>query len=177
MPGTASNGAGNLQQQIAQMRADIADMQDMLSAQASAGGPAQIPSYPNKLIVPFTYIVTFNNIAAGAVVNAPIQMAADSVFELLRTPCVTSADLSTDFAPNNIAIQLTDGSTGQLLSSATVPQAMLCSRSYQIGNDEKYPIQFPALAQVQVAVTNLLAIPLVLVTFGLRGYKIFQKGP
>lgn len=165
----------NFQQQINLLSQEVDNLTSMLNAQAQAGGPSQIPSYPNKLIVPFTYMITLVNIAPGVPANQPIIMAADSVFELLRIVCVTSADNPTDFAPNNCSIQLTDGSTGQLLSSAAVPQAMFVTRSYQYGNDEKYPIQFPALAQVQVTINNLLLVNLT-VNFGLRGYKIFQKG-
>ncbi len=166
----------NLQQQINQLSQEVGDLQNIVNAYASQGGNGQIPSYPNKLIVPFTYMITILNIAPGVPANQPIIMAADSVFELLRMVAVTSADNPTDFAPNNCSIQLTDGSTGQLLSSAAVPQAMFVTRSYQYGNDEKYPIQFPALAQVQVTINNLLLVNLS-VNFGLRGYKIFQKGP
>jgi hypothetical protein len=172
-----ANGQLTLQEQINAMAGQISDLQAMLESQVAAGGPSQIPSYPNKLIVPFTYILVFNNIAAGVPAQGQIVMAADSVFELMRIVAITSADLSTDYAPNNCSFQLTDGSTGQLLSSAAVPQALAVTRTYQYGNDEKYPIQFPALATVAVTCNNLLAVNLVQVTLGLRGYKIFNKGP
>jgi hypothetical protein len=130
----------------------------------------------SNLILPFTYLFPAIVIPALGQVQQNLQMASDSYFELLRYVGISSADNPTDYAPNNFSVQLTDQSTGKQMMSGQVPQAMAITRSYQFGNDEKYPIQFPAQTIVVGTFINLTNSQLT-VTFGLKGYKIFQLSP
>lgn len=167
-----------VQAQMAQLNSQIRQLQAAMSNQAVGG----IASFPTKRIVPFIYLTQFTGTAVilpGATGTQVIQMAADSAFELWRIFCITSLDLPTDYAPNNCLISIQDGSSGQYFNSAAIPQAMMVTRSYQAGNEQKYPIQFPANAAVTVAVTSLQSPggANLGVYFGLQGYKIFNTTP
>lgn len=130
--------------------------------------------YSTAVIIPFTYLVQIA-LTANQAGQQQLTMAADSVFELLRILAVTDAD-DDAFPPNNFAIQITDSTTSHQMSNARVPQAIYTAYTYQgPGNDEKYPIRFPAQAQVLFDFLNLTS-GTINVSVALKGYKIYQTG-
>jgi hypothetical protein len=159
-----------LQNQVASLQAQLANVQSAVAA--SGSGSASGNSYPTSLIIPFSYMTTVT-VAASASAPAVIQMASDSVFELMRFLCITSADVPTNYFNNNFTCLITDQSTGRQLASTAIPQACLVTDSYQFGNDEKYPIMFPAQGIVNFVFNNLTQATLT-INLVMKGYKIFQ---
>ena len=162
-------------QQLNQLVATLQG-QNMQSAVASAGqSSGGVQTYPTSLIIPFDYVTAFS-LSANATGTATLQMASDSAFELLRILAVSSADTPTAYWQNNFSCLMTDQSTGRQLASSNVPQCCLVTNAYQYGNDEKYPILFPAQAIVNFALANLTAANLT-GSIIFKGYKIFQTSP
>lgn len=173
-----------LQQAMAQLRAQaqaqaaqITSLQAALQQLSAGGGVQGTTNYPNTLILPFIYQFPTFTLNAAASGDQTLQMSSDSAFELQRITCTTSADNPTDFGPNYFSAQLVDQSTGRQLSNFNIDQASLCTRSYQYGNDQKYPVLFPAQCIIQGKFTNLLPGLAITIKFCLEGYKIYQVKP
>ena len=159
-----------LNQLVANLQSQIANMKSAVSSAGQSSGGVQ--TYPTSLIIPFDY-VTVAALTANATGTATLQMASDSAFELLRILAWSSADVPTQYWQNNFSCLMTDQSTGRQLASANVAQSCLVTNAYQYGNDEKYPILFPAQAIVNFAFANLTAGNLT-INIVFKGYKIYQ---
>jgi len=163
----------NLQAQIQSLQAQIAQLQAAVAGAGQSSGGVQ--TYPTSLIIPFDYVYTAVLTANGSS-SGVLQLASDSTFELMRILVLTSADVPTNYWNNNFTVQATDQSTGRQLSNSPVQQCNFATNAYQYGNDEKYPILFPAQGIIQFAIVNLLNTALT-VNLTLKGYKIFQTSP
>lgn len=131
-------------------------------------------NYENKLIIPFTYIVT-GTLTSGSTVQSTLTMAADSAFELMCILASSSYDGSDDIAPNLFSVQITDQSTGRQLSNARVPQRCIGGVTANgWGAVEKYPIRFPASCIMLFDFLEL-ASQSQTVTIALKGYKLFAQ--
>lgn len=161
----------SLQSQVNLLQNQVQQLINTINSGSGSGSMASAQTYPTSLIVPFSYIGTIT-LAAAAGSNTVIQMASDSTFELVRFLGLSSADVPTNYWNNNFTVQLTDQSTGRLLSAAPIPQCLFVTNAYQFGNDEKYPIMWPAQAIINLAFVNLTNAQLT-VNFVLKGYKIF----
>lgn len=163
-----------LQQANAAADAAEAALQQM---QQQSGGSGSPNFFPTTFCLPFTYQVTIGTTQSPILPNAQqggkIQFAADSTFELLRILGNSSADVPTNYFQNNFQVQLQDGASGRYMSDQPIPQMCMVTDAYQYGNDEKYPIRFPANSILSVNVTNLLNANLIVSIF-LKGYKFFQ---
>lgn len=161
------------------MQAQSAADQAMAALDAIANQNAQTgqggTSFPTELCLFFTYQAQIALIA-GANGSVPIQFAADSTFELLRILALTSADVAGNYWQNNFSVQMQDGATGRYMSGVRIPQSCFTTNAFQYGNDEKYPIRFPANSVVNCDVLNLTAAPIVVNIF-MKGYKFFQIAP
>jgi hypothetical protein len=166
-----------LLQKINAQSVTIANLQAAISKLMQPTGA--LPSFPNKLISPFTYTVITAPIAPGGNLIQPLQFAADSVFELLRVFILTSADTPSNYFQNYCTVLMTDGSTSRNMANQFVPQAHFGTDAYQFGSDEKYPIQFPANTNMSFSINSLIGAggPNLTVTISLKGYKIFAIQP
>lgn len=163
-----SQAVSTLQNQVAQLQSALS------SAGTSSGGGLQ--TMPTSLITPFCYLVQAANIAALGNQTVTLQLASDSAFELLRLLGYSSADTPSNYFQSNFSALIIDQSTGRQLANQAIPQQCLTTNAMQFGNDEKYPILFPAQGILQIQFTNLTNATLT-ASLVLRGYKIFQTSP
>lgn len=126
----------------------------------------------NKQAIPFVYIVTVS-LTSGATGTASLTMASDSLFELHKINAWASRNTESDVEDNTFSVQIQDTSSGQLLSSARVPQAILAPRQSG-GNRMARPIIFPPSALLQFDFLELSS-GTNNVTLSLEGFKIFDR--
>lgn len=128
----------------------------------------------NNLIIPFTYVHTPAALSGNGSSQTTLTMAADCAFELLAILGSCTVDTDTDVMPNNFSVQITDQSTGRLLSSARVPQRNLAGTANNGNLTEKYPIRFPANCTLLIDILELSGGSNT-VTICLKGYKIYGE--
>ncbi len=129
-------------------------------------------SFPNNLIIPFTYLVSSGALAGNAAGQVPLTMAADCAFELLGFVASCTADADADVIPNNFSVQMIDQSTGRLMSNFRIPQRMFASSTYNSMCYEKYPIRFPANCTLLFDFLDLSGGTNT-INIGLKGYKLY----
>ena len=120
-------------------------------------------------IIAFDYLTTIT-LAANGNGQAVLTLAADSQFELHGFLGNSSADLATDYAPNNFSCQMSDQSTGRQFSNVRIPQSLLVGVG-RFALLERRPITFPALGTILFDFLNLTAGSLT-ANIVLKGYKL-----
>lgn len=128
------------------------------------------PSFSSLKVLPYTYILTVS-LTANASASANLTMESNSEFELHYLMASCSADADTDFMPNNFTAQLTDQSTGRVMSNGKVPQRCMFGPANS-GLRQIRPVVFPPSAVIQADVTDTSG-GVNVVTFSLIGYKLY----
>jgi len=121
-------------------------------------------------IIAFDYLVSSNALAANGNAQVTLTLAADSQFELHGILATSSADLATDFAPNNFSCQMSDQSTGRQFANTRIPQVALAGIG-RFALLERRPITFPALGTILFDFLNLTGNTLTAYVI-LKGYKL-----
>lgn len=81
----------------------------------------------SRNILPFWYNVVSPALTSGGTGQTVLTLQADSDFELFQLMGTCTADLDTDFMPNNFSVQITDQSTGRILMNNRISERQLCS--------------------------------------------------
>lgn len=129
---------------------------------------------PNKDKIIYDYVVSSGAMAASAVnVQQTLILEQDSWFELREYALSSSLDADTDQMPNNTSVQVTDLSTGRLMSNQAIPQRIWdpYNTVYKLAR----PTAFPPNANILFTFNNLIASTNTS-TAVLRGYRHFN-GP
>lgn len=129
---------------------------------------------PNKDKVMYDYLVSSGAMAASAVnVQQSLILEQDSWFELRGFGMTSSLDTDTNTMPNNSSVQISDLSTGRLLSNLAIPQRLFSAYNpfYRLAR----PCAFPPNANLLFTFQNLIASTNT-TTVDLRGYRYFN-GP
>jgi len=123
--------------------------------------------------IPFVYVVTAQcSAAVGSTASFTLVMQADSRFELSAILGTGGAAFDTENTlpnPNSFSVSIRDQSTGRDLSSAPVPQRVLCGNAYQ-QILQRRPIVFEPQSNILFTFTNLGAA-VNNITLALHGYK------
>jgi len=102
---------------------------------------------------------------------ATLNLSVDAHFELWKVLISCSVDLDTDFSPSNVNLQITDQSTGRLLSNGQVPQRIYSPIGGQ--NRMPYPITFAPNSTLVLDLTDTSNATNTVVV-SLWGYKLFD---
>src|SRR5262245_13470830 len=124
-------------------------------------------------MIPFWYLVNSGALAASTSGITTLTLQADSSFELHWIQASSDQDAATDVMPNNFSVQISDQSTGRLLSNARIPQRIFCGPANGGFVRQMRPITFPPQANLQFDFLNLVTDDTTNVTLVLGGYKIF----
>lgn len=122
--------------------------------------------------MPFTYLVVSGAIAVGASQTINLQIEQDAIFELHHFLGRASTDAMNDPIPNNFSVTIKESATGKYFSNIAMPQALICGPANNSIREYR-PIQLRPGTILEITLFNLNAAPST-VTFGLKGYKIFN---
>lgn len=134
-------------------------------------------NFSSKDVLPFVYVVGPVTLASTASGSQNLTIEASSFFEhhfwMASTDqdSVISGTLG-NFEPNYFTCQITDQSSGRLLTSGQVPQRILFGPS-NTSLRQIRPVIFPPNAVLQFNLTNLASAQTI-VTICMVGYKLFN---
>ena len=121
--------------------------------------------------IPFVYLVTSASLAANTTATYTLTFQADSDFELFAILGSSSQQDPAEYSPNEFSVKISDGTTGRLLTSASIDQRILCGDAFRF-IWQRYPLRFVAQSTLQFEITNLNASANV-IKLALQGYKHF----
>lgn len=120
-------------------------------------------------------------LGANAAVSNVLIMANDSEFDLYSIMASTDQDAplaanTQGQVPENFSLLLKDLSSGRDFMSEPIRRSNICGLARFNPNPEGRPIRFPRKEQIQVTLTNLVAVQIT-VQLAFHGYKIFTNLP
>lgn len=130
---------------------------------------------------PFSYVLNFS-LTSQASDTKLLILDGDSEFDLLGITATTDQDGTLTGAtgptqlPENFSMLLTNVSSGRQFSSAALNRGNICGNAFTNFVREGKVIRFPRKQQLQIQVTNLVALTIA-VQIALKGYKVFNRLP
>lgn len=120
-------------------------------------------------------------LGANATVSQVLILANDSDFDLYTITASTDQDApltanTQGQRPENFSLLLKDMSSGRDFMSEPMRRSNICGLALTGPTPEGRPIRFPRKEQLQVTMTNLVAVQIT-VQLALHGYKIFTNLP
>lgn len=119
----------------------------------------------------FSYLTEIDLVGANTVGKGTITLAQDSYFIMQAWRCYCTQDNPANFYQNNFTVQVTRGSSYQMMS-APVVQSMFGSSSYFAGKQWAWPILYSPLTNFDFTVQDLSGQATNSIFIGMEGYKV-----
>ena len=123
----------------------------------------------NYIFVPYFYVVTANQLAAGASGQVPLLLDQDADFELHSLTAYTDQDGAANYRPNNFSVQITDKNNSRIWSNVRLAQVTMVP-SY----DLRRPVLLSARSNLSFDFLNLTAGTALYPTITLHGFKVLH---
>lgn len=120
------------------------------------------------MLMPFTYQVQPDSIAASGTGIKDLTIQSDTLFWWVAVAASSSLDTDTDEMPNSFTVQIQDQSTGRMLSNIAVPQRIQTPRG---GRRFRRPVFLRPNTTLRCTFVNLDSGNANVIKFDLIGFK------